>query len=149
MKNGVIFGLLAAAGAAFYFIRGKKELVNQLEVNLLSIKLDRARTRQAAFLNLFFDIRLRLFNPTPNSLQVKHIFIEIFIDGKMVGSVTKPDDFDIRSNTESIINFTAKINTFNLGSSILKVLQTGEDFNLAAAGYIDTSFGRVPFQKEF
>lgn len=149
MKNGVLLGLLAAAGAAFYFARGKKELVNQLEVNLLSLNIDREKTSAALFLNIFFNVRLRLFNPTINTLSVKQIFIEFYIDGKLAGSINKTDDFTIKSNTESIINFTAKINTLNLGGQFLKIIQTGEEVKLFASGFIETSFGRVPFSKTF
>jgi LEA14-like dessication related protein len=149
MKKGAIFGLLAAAGAAFYFLRGKQELVNQLEVNLLSLSIDREKTRAALFLNIFLNVRLRLFNPTINTLSIKQIFVEFYIDGKLAGSINKTDEFTIKSNTESIINFTAKINTLNVGSQILNIVQSGEEISLFASGYIETSFGRVPFSKKF
>jgi LEA14-like dessication related protein len=145
MNKGVIFGILAAAGAAFYFLRGKKDLVNQLEVNIIDLKFDRQKSREQLFLMLFFNVKLKLNNPTPGTLLIKQIYIEIYVDGKKAGKINKTDNFSIQANSNTIVNFTAQVLTVNLADSLIRVIQTGENFQLRTVGYIETSFGRVPF----
>jgi len=149
MNKGVIFGILAAAGAAFYFIRGKKDLVNQLEVNIIDLKFDRKKSLEQGFLILFFNVRLKLNNPTINTLLIKQIYIEVNVDGKKAGVITKSDEFNIKPKTNTIINFTAQVYAFRLAEPLIRVIQTGENFKLSAVGFIDTSFGRIPFEKNF
>jgi LEA14-like dessication related protein len=149
MNKGVIFGILAAASAAFYFLRGKKDLVNQLEVNIIDLNFDRKKSAEQLFLMLFFNVRLKLNNPTSGTLLIKQIYIVLYVDGKKAGTINKTDDFSIKANSNTIVNFTAQVLTANLADSLLRVIQTGENFQLRAQGYIETSFGRIPFEKNF
>lgn len=150
MKGGV----LAALGAlgAFLLFRGARntnDMINQLQINLSSLSFNRQKSAQALFLNIFFDVRLTLFNPTPGKITIKHIYIEIFANGQPLGGVTKPDTFSINSNVKSDINFTARILTGTAINQIISAFNSSEAPELSAVGYIDTNLGRIPFKKEF
>lgn len=146
MKPGLILGSLAAL-TAFLYIRSKKDMVNQLQVKLTSLNIDWSKTKQSLFLTTFVNLRINLFNPTNSKLTIKHIFVEIYVNGKLSGQVTKNDDFLIAANSNSDINFTARLNTLNLGTAIIELIKSQEAPELKAVGYIETSLGRIPFNK--
>lgn len=150
MKGGIILTALGAA-AAYLFFRGKSDMINQLQINLTSLKLNLAKTRSALFLNLFFDVRIKIQNPTNSSIKINHVYIEIFVNGKPLGGVTKPESFTISVNSSTDINFTAKLQTGTIVNQIIDILQNGsaEDLQISGEGYIETSLGRIPFKKSF
>jgi hypothetical protein len=98
---------------------------------------------------LFFDVQILLKNPTPSSIKINHIFIEISASGNVIGGVTKPDDFTISANSATDVNFTARIQTGGAITTFIALFQSQQPPVLSAAGYIDTSAGRIPFNKTF
>lgn len=146
MKNLPL--LLLGAGTAFYFyMRSKKDLVQQLQVYLEDIKLNWAKSRSGFFTALFFDVRIRLENPTNAALKITHIYVEILANGTPIGGVTKGDDFTISVNTSTTLSLEARIQTLNLSSELINLIKGGELPTLSARGYIDTTIGRMPFTK--
>jgi len=148
MKNKpLILGSLAAL--AFLIFRGKKDAINELEINLESLSLNGPKTRQALFLNLFFDIRINVNNTTSNQITINRIYIEIYANNKVLGGVTKSESFTIKSKADTDINFSAKIITPGAINFIISLLNSNQEPELFGQGYIDTNLGRIPFKKSF
>lgn len=149
MKNKILPFLFGGALFGFYWFRGKKDLINQLQIDLTKVKLNREKTRSALFFSLFFDISLKLTNPTKSAIKINHIFIEIFAGDKKIGQAIKSEDFNISVNSESNINFTAKISVLNSLSELIDLLKGGDTPIFSGRGYVETSAGRVTFDKKF
>lgn len=147
-SSNILFGTGALA-FLYFMLRGKKDAVNELEVKLASLSFNNKKTREALFLNLFFDVRLNVNNPTPGNITIKHIYIEIFGNDKILGGVSKNEQFTIKGKSANDINFSAKIITPGAVNFIIDLLKSGQEPELFGQGYIDTNLGRINFKKAF
>lgn len=146
--KGLPIILLIGGGIAYYFLRGKNELVNQLRISVQSLAFNKSQSASSLYLSLFFDVRLKLANPTSAAVKITEIFVEIYANENLISSVTKNDNFNISVNSSTVINLTARVNTLSLGNQLLELFKNGRP-SLAARGYVETSFGRIPFEKKF
>lgn len=149
MKNLLYLG--TAAAALLYFLKLKKSAGQNLKVQPLDIAIDTTRSRQAKWLNIFYNLKLKLINNENASVNVSNITFDVFINNIAVGNVNRKDKFIVNAQSEQIVNIESSINTIGIANLILNLIRDGFKFDIKIAGFVDTDLGRLNlnFSKNF
>ena len=149
MKNLLFIG--GAAAALLYFLKQKKSAGQNLKVQPLDIAIDTTRSRQAKWLNIFYNLKLKLINNENASVNVSNITFDVFINNIAVGNVNRKDKFIVNAQSEQIVNIESSINTIGIANLILNLIRDGFKFDIKIAGFVDTDLGRLNlnFSKNF
>jgi LEA14-like dessication related protein len=149
MKNLLFAG--GAVAALIYFLRQKKAAGQNLKIQPLDIAIDTARSRQSRWLNIFYNLKLKLINTENASVNVSNITFDVFINNIRVGNVNRKDKFVVKAQSEQIVNIESSINTIGIANLILNLIQEGFKFDIKIAGFVDTDLGRLNlnFSKNF
>ena len=140
-----------AAAALLYFLKQKKSAGQNLKVQPLDIAIDTTRSRQAKWLNIFYNLKLKLINNENASVNVSNITFDVFINNIAVGNVNRKDKFIVNAQSEQIVNIESSINTIGIANLILNLIRDGFKFDIKIAGFVDTDLGRLNlnFSKNF
>lgn len=145
MNNKLILGLLAGAGAFYYFLQGKKAAIEDLLIEPVDIAIDRASNIR----KLIFNLKLQINNPSKFVVKVKNIDLDLKVNNKTISNFNSNSVLNLPANSNKIYNIKISVNNFIVITTILEVLA---DKNIVAAvtGDITTDLGKVDinFTKE-
>jgi LEA14-like dessication related protein len=88
-----IIPIILLAGAAFYV--GAKNFLDQLKFQVSSVKINFDKSQAVGFATIFFDVIVRLENPTGFAITLKSFYVKFFYAGAQVGTVTRNTSLDI------------------------------------------------------
>jgi LEA14-like dessication related protein len=145
MNNKLILGLLAGAGAFYYFLQGKKGAIENLEIEPVDIAIDKASN----FRKLVFNLKLQIKNPSKFVVKIKNIDLALKVNNKTISNFNSSSVLSLAANSNKI--YTIKISVQNL-TVVLTILDLLDKKNIVAAieGDITTDLGVVDinFKKE-
>ena len=138
MNNKLILGLLAGAGAFYYFLQRKKEAIEDLLIEPVDIAIDRASNWR----KLVFNLKLQIKNPSKFVVKVKNIDLLLKVNNKIISNLNSNSVLNLPANSNKIYNIKISVNNFTVITTILEVLA---DKNIVAAvtGDITTDLGTV------
>jgi LEA14-like dessication related protein len=145
MNNKLILGLLAGAGAFYYFLQGKKGAIEDLQIDPVDIAID----KESNFKKLVFNLKLQIKNPSKFIVKVKNIDLDLKVNNKTISNFNSNTVLSLPANSNKIYNIKISVNNLTVITTILEVLA---DKNIVAAvtGDITTDLGTVDinFTKE-
>jgi LEA14-like dessication related protein len=145
MNNKLILGLLAGAGAFYYFLQGKKGAIEDLQIEPVDIGID----KESNFRKLVFNLKLQIKNPSKFVVKVKNIDLDLKVNNKTISNFNSNTVLSLPANSNKIYNIKISVNNLTVITTILEVLA---DKNIVAAvtGDITTDLGTVDinFTKE-
>jgi LEA14-like dessication related protein len=145
MNNKLILGLLAGAGALYYFLQGKKGAIEDLLIEPVDIAID----KESNFRKLVFNLKLQIKNPSKFIVKVKNIDLDLKVNNKTISNFNSNTVLSLPANSNKIYNIKISVNNLTVITTILEVLA---DKNIIAAvtGDITTDLGTVDinFTKE-
>lgn len=149
MNNKTLL-LLAGAGAlAAYFLKGKKEAYENLDIKPLDIAIDTARSKQAKWMKLYYKIKIRLTNPSNFAINVKSINLDFIVNDKRIGNLENETTINVPGNSNKTITLVSFIQSATIIETILLILADSSNIKLAIDGEVVTDLGTVTidFQK--
>ena len=145
MNNKLILGLLAGAGAFYYFLQGKKEAIEDLLIEPVDIAIDKSSNIR----KLVFNLKLQIKNPSKFVVKIKNIDLDLSVNNKTISNFNSNTVLSLPANSNKIYNI--KISVQNL-TVVLTILEILNDKNIIAAitGDITTDLGKIDinFRKE-
>jgi LEA14-like dessication related protein len=145
MNNKLILGLLAGAGAFYYFLQGKKGAIEDLQIEPVDIAID----KESNFRKLVFNLKLQIKNPSKFIVKVKNIDLDLKVNNKTISNFNNNTVLSLPANSNKIYNIKISVNNLTVITTILEVLA---DKNIVASitGDITTDLGTVDinFTKE-
>lgn len=145
MNNKLILGLLAGAGAFYYFLKGKKGAIEDLRIEPVDINID----KESNFRKLVFNLKLQINNPSKFIVKIKNIDLDLKVNNKTISNFNSDTILSLPANSNKIYNIKISVNNLTVITTILEVLA---DKNIIAAvtGNITTDLGTVDinFEKE-
>jgi LEA14-like dessication related protein len=145
MNNKLILGLLAGAGAFYYFLQGKKGAIEDLQIEPVDIAID----KESNFRKLVFNLKLQIKNPSKFVVKIKNIDLALKVNNKTISNFKSSSVLSLAANSNKI--YTIKISVQNL-TVVLTILDLLDEKNIVAAieGDITTDLGVVDinFKKE-
>jgi LEA14-like dessication related protein len=145
MNNKLILGLLAGAGAFYYFLQGKKGAIEDLQIEPVDIAID----KESNWRKLVFNLKLQIKNPSKFVVKIKNIDLALKVNNKTISNFNSSNVLSLAANSNKI--YTIKISVQNL-TVVLTILDLLNEKNIVAAieGDITTDLGVVDinFRKE-
>jgi LEA14-like dessication related protein len=145
MNNKLILGLLAGAGAFYYFLQGKKGAIEDLQIEPVDIAID----KESNIRKLIFNLKLQIKNPSKFIVKVKNIDLDLKVNNKTISNFNNNTVLSLPANSNKIYNIKISVNNLTVITTILEVLA---DKNIVASitGDITTDLGTVDinFTKE-
>jgi LEA14-like dessication related protein len=145
MNNKLILGLLAGAGAFYYFIQGKKGALE----NLIVKPTDIAISKESNILKLIFNLKLKISNPSKYAVKIKNIDLDLQVNGKTISDFNSSSILTLPANTEKMYTIKIAVNNGTIIQTILEVL-LDKNINVAVNGSVTTDLGviDIDFVKE-
>jgi hypothetical protein len=139
----LIFGGLAAAAAVFLTARNKARAAQNLRFEPVDIAIDSKRTKAAAFLRLYYTVKLRLINDEPAQIRVNQVNLQASTSGRALGNLVSAEPFTVPANGNQVIALNTSLASFGLVTTILDFIRNRQPVPVNITGYIDTDVGRV------
>ncbi len=140
---------VAAAGAFLYF-KSKKSSAENLRADFRGVAIDSKETAANLFMRLVYSVKVQITNPDRSAVNVKGIFLNVFLNGKKIGTVEKLDKFAVPARSAQDIKLTGSILTLGAINTIKDIiLNPGKrSLSLQISGFIDTDLGRLTLDQQ-
>lgn len=138
MNNKLILGLLAGAGALYYFLQGKKGAIEDLLIEPVDIAID----KESNIRKLVFNLKLQIKNPSKFVVKVKNIDLLLRVNNKIISNFNSNSVLNLPANSNKIYNIKISVNNFTVITTILEVL-ANKNIVAAVTGDITTDLGIV------
>lgn len=135
----IAIGAGALALVAYYYTSLKKTLTN-LNVSVFGVKYNSSRTQNSIFTKIWFELKLKIENPTDRLVTVNETLLDFYVSGKKVGEVRNFDKMTINAKTYSFLIIPTYIETlsiFNLISNFLESVKKGTPIKITVKGSIN------------
>ena len=144
MKNlSSLFLLAITGGAAYYFLRGKKEAIENLDIKPIDIAIDTQKSRKLFFAKLFYNIKFKIKNPSGFAVKILEIDLEFLVNNKFIANIEKKSPIVIKPGEEKIITIESSLSTTNIIQQVLDMLTGDKTIDLAIQGFVKTDLGVV------
>lgn len=140
MNTKFILGLTALAGAAFYFLKGKKEAIENLLIKPTMLAINRQKTN---IQQVVFILRFQVTNPSAVKVNIRGINLDVFINGKKATNIKQLNVAEIMPNKTENIEIEFAIFSWQAVDIILNLLADGGTINVNIKGPIITDLGTV------
>jgi LEA14-like dessication related protein len=140
MNNKLILGIIAAAGAAYYFLTGKKGALENLKIKPLIIAID---SKKSNFNNLVFNFKLQLINPSAYSVNINKIDLKLFVNNTNIADFEQATNINIPANTDTTSTLQIKTNNLQIITALLNALADGAYLQLNVIGFVQTDLGTI------
>ena len=141
MNTKFIIAIGAAAAAAAYFLKAKKQAIENLKVSFLDIYTDPANTNW--FDKIAFVIKLKLINTENVAIRVKSIDLNFYVNNKKVADINTNNPIVVNANDDTVVRLNTSIKSVNIIILITELIANKEELKFGIKGIISTDLGDV------
>ena len=138
--NKLLLGLAAAAGVAYIFLKGKKQSLENLLFNPISIAINKAKTN---FFRLVFNFKLQVNNPGTFAVNIQSIDLDVLVNGKVISNFTKELPISIAPKESKILEIEIAIQNLTVIETILEVINNKGKITVTLQGEVLTDLGKA------
>lgn len=143
MKNKILL-LTAAAGAVYYFLMGKKRALENLDIKIIDVAINTAKSKKTFYAQLFYNLKLKITNSESLAARIQNIDIDVYINNKKASEINSDTPVIIPARTEGkIVTIEGVVMAGNLITLILDFLANREPINIKAVGTVTTDLGTI------
>lgn len=143
MKNKILL-LTAAAGAVYYFLMGKKRALENLDIKIIDVAINTAKSKKTFYAQLFYNLKLKITNSESLAARIQNIDIDVYINNKKASEINSDTPVIIPARTEGkIVTIEGVVNAGNLIALILEFFADRKPINIKAVGTITTDLGTI------
>jgi len=143
MKNKILL-LTAAAGAAIYFLMGKKRALENLDIKPIDVAINTAKSKKFFYSQLFYNIKLKITNSESLAARIQNIDIDVYINNKKASEINSNTPAIIPARTEGkIVTIEGVVMSANIITLILDFLADQQPINIKAIGTVTTDLGTI------
>ena len=143
MKNKILL-LTAAAGAAIYFLIGKKRALENLDIKPIDVAINTAKSKKFFYSQLFYNIKLKITNSESLAARIQNIDIDVYINNKKASEINSNTPVIIPARTEGkIVTIEGVVMSANIITLILEFLSDQQPINIKAIGTVTTDLGTI------
>lgn len=143
MKNKILL-LTAAAGAVYYFLMGKKRALENLDIKIIDVAINTAKSKKTFYAQLFYNLKLKITNSESLAARIQNIDIDVYINNKKASEINSDTPVIIPARTEGkIVTIEGVVNAGNLITLILEFFADRKPINIKAVGTVTTDLGTI------
>jgi len=149
MKKNTLTTLAVIAGAAgllIYWLRRKATAAENVIIELQDIAIDMPRTKQARYLTIYYNVKLKLINNEPADINVRQVNFNVKLNDKNFGRAVRNVPFRVPRRGETIQSFQVAFTSFGIFGILIDIITKGLNFDFDINGYINTDLGKVDMQ---
>jgi len=145
-----LLGFGAVAFGIVTWLRKKAEAGENLKYEPVDVAIDLTRTKSSLYTKVFYNVRLRLVNDAPVSVNVKQVNLDVYYGDTKLGNIINNTPFSVGGKSQKEIKLETSISTLSAISIIKDIILTGLNDPLIVQGFINTDLGKVDvkFTKE-
>lgn len=147
----IAVGAGALALVAYYYTSLKKTVTN-LNVSIFGAKYNSDRTQNSTFLKIWFDLKLKVENPTTRSLTINETLLDFYVNGKQVGEVRNFQKLTINPKVYSYLvipTYLQTLSLFNLVSNFIASVQQKKPLKVTVKGTMDVEGNKIQVDEAF
>ena len=138
--NKLIWGLVAAAGVAYIFVKGKKESLENLLFNPVGIAINKAKTN---FLRLVFNFKLQVTNPGNFAVNIQSIDLDVLVNGNVISNFSKQLPVMIGPKKTELLDIEIAVQNLTVIETILNAIADGGKITVSLQGEVITDLGKA------
>jgi LEA14-like dessication related protein len=138
MNKNFLIGITAVAAAGYYFLKGKKQVIENLEIKPIDIAINKSKT------NLFkavFNLKLKLTNPGNFAVKVKNIDVDVIVNNNVISQFQKNLPVTIAPKATEIILIEITVQNLAVVEAILTILNDSSNISAGVVGTVTTDLG--------
>jgi hypothetical protein len=140
MNKKFLIGIAAIAAAGYYFLMGKKQAVENLEIKPIDIAINSQKTN---LLKLVFNLKLKLTNPGNFSVKVNNIDVDVLVNNRVISDFQKLLPVTIAPKKTEIVVLEITVQNLAIIETILNILADQQNITAGVKGVVSTDLGIV------
>ena len=140
MNKNFLIGIAAIAAAGYYFLMGKKQAVENLEIKPIDIAINSQKTN---LLKLVFNLKLKLTNPGNFSVKVNNIDVDVLVNNRAISDFQKLLPVTIAPKQTEIVVLEITVQNLAVIETILNILADQQNITAGVKGVVSTDLGIV------
>ena len=138
MNKNFLIGLAAVAAAGYYFLMGKKQAIESLEIKPIDIAINKSKTN---ILRLVFNFKLKITNPANFAVKLNNIDVDV--NNKIIGEFQKTLPVTIGANKTEAIIIEISVGNLQVIDVIFNIIANGGKINAGVKGVVGTDLGDI------
>jgi len=137
---------LGIAAVVVYYYKSMTTTLKNLSVSVFGIKYNSTRTTNSAFTKVWFDLTLKVDNPTNRPVTLSETLLTFYVEGNKAGEVKNFDRFKIdekRATNITITTYISSLNVVNLVGTIIKFIRDKKPINIQVKGTMNLEGNKV------
>lgn len=143
--------LVLIAGYLIYnYINSAKQFQEKKQIRVHSVKFNLTKSATTFFNTLFFDVVVKIDNPTEFTASVTGSRFAILYQGVILGASEQAGAVKLAPKSETAITLTGKVYPASVAAQfkpILEALKTGKQTAFTVKGEISTTLGAYTFNQ--
>ena len=140
MNKNFLIGLAAVAAAGYYFLMGKKQAIENLEIKPIDIAINSQKTN---LLKLVFNLKLKLINPSNFSIKGNNIDLDVLVNNKVISDFKKLLPVFIAPKQTKIVVLEITVQNLAVIETVLNILADQSNITVGVKGVVSTDLGIV------
>lgn len=147
----IAVGAGALALVAYYYSNLFKT-AKRLSVSFFGAKYNSERTGNSFFTKIWFELKLKVDNPTDRPVTINETLLDFYINGKKIGEVRNYDKVTIAPKVYSYLvipTYILTLSIFRLVSDFLEKVKKNESITVNVKGSLNVEGNMLTIDEEF
>lgn len=138
MNKKIVIGIATAAVAALYFLKGKKQALEDIKFSPKDIAINSSKSN---LIQLVYNFKVLIKNDNKLPVNITGIDLDIAVNNKLVSNFQTTQTINIPGEVSKIINFQISINNLAAIDVILATIANQSGINIKITGDVVTDLG--------
>jgi LEA14-like dessication related protein len=138
MNKKLIIGIATAAAAALYFLKGKKQALEDIKFSPKDIAINSSKSN---LMQLVYNFKVLIKNDNKLPVNITSINLDIAVNNKLVSNFQTTQTINIPGETSKLITFQISINNLAAVDVILATIANNTGINIKITGDVITDLG--------
>jgi LEA14-like dessication related protein len=138
MNKKIVIGIATAAVAALYFLKGKKQALEDIKFSPKDIAIN---SNKSNLIQLVYNFKVLIKNDNKLPVNITSIDLDIAVNNKLVSNFQTTQTINIPGEASKLITFQISINNLAAIDVILATIANQSNINIKITGDVVTDLG--------
>jgi LEA14-like dessication related protein len=138
MNKKIVIGIATAAVAALYFLKGKKQALEDIKFSPKDIAINSSKSN---LMQLVYNFKVLIKNDNKLPVNITGIDLDIAVNNKLVSNFQTTQTINIPGEASKLITFQISINNLAAIDVILATIANQSGINIKITGDVVTDLG--------
>jgi LEA14-like dessication related protein len=138
MNKKIVIGIATAAVAALYFLKGKKQALEDIKFSPKDIAINKSKSN---LYQLVYNFKVLIKNDNKLPVNITSIDLDIAVNNKLVANFETTQTINIPGEASKLITLQISINNFAAVDVILATIANQSGITIKITGDVVTDLG--------